>query len=871
MELGELLRQLRDGAGLTQLELATAINVSERTIRAWETGKLPPPSKARRIADLLGITGNEYVRFMTLAVGGVAIEVPVAVAAVTRTLPRDIASFTGRAAELDALAAAVASAPGSGGVPRICVIHGMPGVGKTKLALHFAHLVADRYPDGQFFADLYGHSAQRRPVDPADELGALLLAAGVARPVIPDALDGRAAAWRDWMAGRKALLLLDDVRDASQVIPLLPGSAGNLVLITTRQRLLEFPDASDIPVGIMEPGDAAELFTQLAGRPGLHAGTREVTEVVGLLGGLPVVIAPMAGQLKQHQTWRVSDLGARLARSGGRLGLPVPERGAASVRTTVGDAFDLSYRALPANLRQMFRRLALHPGPDIDPHSAAALDDRDPDGAGMLLEELFDYHLIEEPAPGRYRFHDLIRDYALTQVAADPPGDVAAAERRLLGYYFDVARAADRFLARRTPSGMPEEGTGGGEALDIGSTSEAFSWMDDNYRRVHAAAEYAYARGHREYACLIPAVMHEYLIRRGRWNQLCGLHQLAVRAAGDADVPSRARALSDLGGVQYVQGDLDGAASALAKALALYDGLADQLGRAQVLRRQGMVAHAVGDYDGADRLLSAALDLFRQVGDGRGEADTLIRVGLLQYEAGQMEAAIASQVAARDMCAQLDDPLGQATALVWLGEVQRERGDYDAAATCTTRALALFREMGDSWNEGGVRAYLGNALRVSGRLEEARAELGLALTAYQEAGDDYDEAAVVNQIGQLQVQTGDFAAAADSLARALAMFESLGSEHGKAEVSNSIGELCLATADLPAAGRRFSLALAIAKDEGILREEARAREGIGHVRRAGGRLDEADREFRLAYAIYDQIGSPAAGRLAALIKLGPAA
>ena len=866
MEFGELLRALRDGAGLTQLELAAALDVSERTVRAWETSKPPPASKARHIAELLGLTGAEYTRFVALAAGRDADAAPPAIAAATRTLPYDIASFTGRVAELDALAATVADAPRFGGVPRICVIHGMPGVGKTKLALHFAHMVAGRYPDGQFFADLAGHSAERGPVDPADELSALLLAAGIPRPVIPDDPGKRAAAWRDWTADRKSLLLLDDARDAGQVIPLLPGSAGNLVLITTRNRFAGLADATDIPVEVMSPDEAAELFVRLASRPGLQAGSREVGEVVGLLGGLPVVIAPMAGQLKQHRTWRVSDLGARLGRSGGRLGLPVSDR------AKVADLVDLSYRALSADMQRMFRRLALHSGPDIDPYSAAALDDRDPDSAGALLEELFDYHLIDEQAPDRYRFHDLIRDYALRRVAEDPAADLAAAERRLLGYYFRMARTADRYLVRRTATGMPPVSDAApGSVPDILSRQDAFAWLDDNYRHLHAAAEHAYARGFPEYANLIPAVMDEYLTRRGHWNQLLALQQLAVRAAddmgdtGDMDVPAKARALADLGGIHYLLGDLDGAVGALAQALVLHDRTGDRLGRAQVLRRQGVIAFATGDYDAADRALSAALELFRQVSDRRGEADTLLRMGLLRYETGQIEAAFAAQSDARDMCAELDDLLGQANALCWLGEVQRERGNHDEAIASTAAGLALYRELGDPWDAAGARSYLGAALRAAGRLDEARAEFDAALAVYREAGDDYDEAGVLNQIGMLATQTRDFAGAADSLARALVPYERWGSENGKAEVFNSMGELALARGESAEALRYHGMALAIAEDKEIMREEARAREGIGHVRRAQGRRAEADGEFRSAYAIYDKLESPHAARIAELL------
>lgn len=864
MEFGELLRRLRDGAGLTQLELAAALDVSERTVRAWETSKPPHASKARHIAELLGLTGAEYARFVALAAGRDPDAARPAIAAATRTLPCDIASFTGREQELGALASAVADAPQAGGVPRICVIHGMPGVGKTKLAVHFAHMVADRYPDGQFFADLAGHSADRSPVDPADELSALLLAAGIPRPVIPYDADKRAAAWRDWTAGRRSLLLLDDVRDAGQVIPLLPGSAGNLVLITTRNRFAGLADATDVPVEVMSAGEAAELFVRLASRPGLQPGSHEVGEVVGLLGGLPVVIAPIAGQLKQHRTWRVSDLGARLGRSGGRLGLPV------SGRAKVADLVGLSYRALSPDMRRMFRRLALHPGPDIDPYSAAALDDRDPDSARGLLEELFDYHLIDEQATDRYRFHDIVRDYARTLVAEDPPADLAAAERRLLGYYFAAARAADQYLARRTATGMPPVSEDRpGSVPDIRSRQDAFAWLDDNYRHLHAAAEHAYTRGYPEYATLIPAVMDEYLTRRGHWNQLLALQQLAVRAAGDADVPGSARALADLGGIQYLLGDLDGAASALARALELHERTGDRLGLAQVLRRQGVIAFATGDYDAADRALSAALEGFRQVSDRRGEADTLLRMGLLRYETGQIEAAFAAQSAARDMCAELDDLLGQANALCWLGEVQRERGNHAEAIASTTQGLALYRELGDPWDAAGARSYLGAALRAAGRLTEAGAEFGAALAVYQEAGDDYDEAGVLNQIGMLQTQTGDFAAAADSLARALAPYERWGSENGKAEVFNSMGELALARGDSAEALRHHGMALAIAEDKEIMREEARAREGIGHTRRAQGQHAEADGQFRSAYAIYDKLESPHAARLADLLARDP--
>jgi len=883
MKFGELLRDLRRRAGLTQLELATAVEVSERTVRSWEADRPPPVSKASRIAALLGLTGTQYSQFMALAAGRDPDELPQAIAAATRTLPRDIASFTGRADELNALEAAVASAPRAGGVPQICVIHGMPGVGKTRLAVHFAHLVAASYPDGQFFADLYGHSAERRPVDPAEELSALLLAAGLPRQVIPDSIDERAAVWRDWAANRRTLLLLDDAKSAAQVIPLLPGSAGHLVLITSRNRFAELPDATALPVDVMTTEDAAELFTRLADRPGLRPESVEVTDIVALSGGLPVVIAPLAGQLRQHPTWRVSDLGARLNRGGGRLGLPAADRGppgsqmAIATPATVADAVGLSYQTLPDELQQMFRRLALHPGPDIDPAAAAALDDLDPDVAARLLARLFDYHLIDELAPERYRFHDLVRDYAVALVAADPADEVSAAERRLLDYYFRTAWAADRYVAQGAHTGMPAAEnaarTTADAAAQILSRADAFEWMDGNFRHLHAAAEHAWARGYRDYANLIPAVADQYLTRRGHWTELLSLQRLAVRAAGEADQPDadlagRARALADLGWIEYMLGDLSSAARDLDEAEALQDRLGDRLGRALAVARRGAIAFATGDYASAESSWATALTAFRQGGSRAGEADTLIRLGTLRYQTGEIEAASAALSAARDMCAELDDPLGQATALCYLGEVLRELGRYDDAIASCQAGLTLYRELGDPWNAAGARFYLGVALRAAGRLAEARTELDAALVVYRDAGDDYDEAEVLNQLGILQTSTGDLATAAGSLAQALVRYERWGSESGKTEVFNSLGELALATGDPAGAERHFRRALATAESKDIMREEARAREGIGRACLGTGRQAEADGQFRASHAIYQKLQSPAAGRLAALLESG---
>ena len=308
---------------------------------------------------------------------------------------------------------------GGRGVVGICAIGGMAGIGKTTLAVHAAHRLAERFPDGQLFLPLHAHTPGQRPVDPADALASLLLAAGVGARQIPAGLEARAARWRDYLAGKKVLLVLDDAAGHEQVRPLLPGTAGSLVLVTSRRRLAALEDAAVISLDTLTPGEAAALLARLAGRPGLDAGDAGVGEIARLCGYLPLAIGMLARQLHHHPAWTTAGLAAQLAAARDRLELMRAED------LSVAAAFDLSYQDLPADQQRLFRRLGLHPGPDIDAHAAAALDGTTVDAARRGLEGLYDQHLLTEPAHGRYRLHDLLREHAQALAAADDPADCA--------------------------------------------------------------------------------------------------------------------------------------------------------------------------------------------------------------------------------------------------------------------------------------------------------------------------------------------------------------------------------------------------------------------------------------------------------------
>ena len=345
-------------------------------------------------------------------------------AAATRALPRDTAAFTGRHAELAALMGVLAAA--GGGVVGIHAVNGMAGIGKTTFAVHAAHRLAGAFPDGQFFLPLHAHTRGQRPVDPADALASLLLTAGVPAARIPRGLQARAGRWRDQVAGRNILLLLDDAAGHGQVRPLLPGTEGSLVLVTSRQRLTALQDAAVISLGALPPDQAATLLVRLAGRAGIRAGDPAVAEITRLSGYLPLAIGMLASQLRHHRAWTAGQLADGLAHARDRLAL-----------TTAGDlpvaaAFALAYADLTAGQQRLFRRLGLVPGPDFDAHAAAALDGTSVDQARRGLGELSDQHLLTEPAAGRYRLHDLLREHARTLAAADDPADRDAALGRLL-------------------------------------------------------------------------------------------------------------------------------------------------------------------------------------------------------------------------------------------------------------------------------------------------------------------------------------------------------------------------------------------------------------------------------------------------------
>jgi tetratricopeptide (TPR) repeat protein/transcriptional regulator with XRE-family HTH domain len=817
-----LLRQLRTEARLTQEELAEAAGLSPRSVSDLERGinRTARKDSALLLADALNLTGEVQAAFVAAARGRApAAEVltarragaaaAVSTAAATRTLPRDIAGFTGREAELARLLGTLADAAGEGGLVGIHAIDGMAGIGKTTFAVHAAHRLAGRFPDGQFFLPLHAHTAGQRPVDPADALASLLQTAGVPAQHILPGLEARAAQWRDHVAGQRILLLLDDAAGHEQVRPMLPGTAGSLVLVTSRRRLTALEDAAVISLDILSPGEAAALLARLAGRADLGSPAGEITR---LCGYLPLAIGMLARQLRHHPARTGAELAADLAAARDRLAVMRAEN------LSVAAAFDLSYADLTPDQQRLFRRLGLVPGRDIDAYAAAALDGTSVTAARRQLDELYDHHLLTEPSPGRYLLHDLLREYARALAAGDTP-DSRTAVGRLVNYYAHTAAAASRYIATWTTAGgrLPPTSPPA-SAPHLATSGEAAAWLESERPNLNAAVGYGAAQDMPLHAIAIAAAMGGFLRARGHWDQAAGQYQMALIAAR---------------------------------------GAGDRPGQAGVLDELGLLQHLTGDYPAATASLAEAIELFRDLGDLPGQVYALNHLGLVEQEAGDWPAAAASHREALALARGAGDRLAEAVSLTDLSLVQQLSGDYPAAAVGYERAQELFRIVGSKFDQADVLSELGMLQRVTGDYRAAAASQHQALDLFHQLGDRLGQAWALDELGLAQQLTGDYATAGVTLRQALELHRDLGSRHGQAVTLNSLGQLLSRTSATRDAFGRYDEALAIARELGAPLQEARALEGIGELLLPGNPA-EAAVQLRSALAIYQRIGAPGA-------------
>jgi tetratricopeptide (TPR) repeat protein len=778
-------------------------------------------------------------------------------AAATRTLPRDVASFTGRKRELESLKDSARLSATHGAVVSIHAIGGMAGIGKTAFAVRAAHLVAEMFPDGQIFLPLHGHTPGQRPVDAADALASLLETAGMSAKEIPNGLDARARMWRDYLAGKRLLIVLDDAVGYGQVSPLLPGTAGSMVLITSRRHLTALTDAQAIDLEVLSPYDAVRLFVRVADRPDALTDDPAVMQISKACGYLPLAISLLAGQLHHHPSWTTADMATDLTATRNRLELMQAEN------LSVAAALDLSYEDLTADQKRLFRRLGVHPGTDIDRYAAAALDDIDISAAQRQLEALYDQHLLTQPTHGRYRAHDLIREHARSLAAADTSADSEAAGRRLVSYYLHTAQMADEYLARRTAAGVPDARLDApAHTPEIQTRQTAGKWMGNEIPNLFAAAEYAMAHGWPAITMGLSAAVHGFLRGQGQLDRASAFQNAALRAAQHLNDPlAEASALTDSGDFQRLFGNPVKAAELLIRAVGLYRSAGVRLGEANALDELAAALVRTGDYARAEDNLTRALRLYQELGDRRGEAHAFNHLGAMQDVIGDYQGALGSQRKALELYRDAGYLIGAANAANELGYVQRLIGDYEAAAASQTLAIELAQAVGFSSGEADALSELGAVKVATGDLAAAAATLAEASHRCQRVGYRRGEAAALTNLGPVQAAIGEHEQASASLARALTLYRDARDPLGEAKVLNAIGE----TSPPAEAAAFHQQALAIAAKIRSPEEQARALEGLSkyHLLRGEGGL--AVEMLRKSLATYRQIASPRVQNIEAML------
>ncbi|SDM16942.1 DNA-binding transcriptional activator of the SARP family [Allokutzneria albata] len=678
----------------------------------------------RRFADELGVDPGPKLADAHQRVLHNRVSKPIsASASAHRQLPPDIGDFTGRAAELRWLTRASLAEAG-GTAPPIVAIEGMAGLGKTRLAVHFAHqlVAAGRHDEIQLYVDLRAHSDQP-PADPAVVLASFLNLLGVPGAQVPRELDSRAALYRDRLHGKRALVILDNAADERQVQPLLPASPGNLVLVTSR-RHLALDGAATLALELFAPQDATALLATIAGGDRVDAEGAE--QVTALCGGLPLAVALAARRLQNRPLWTLSDLAERLRTSSGRLGeLSSGTRGLRAV-------FDLSYRALAPETQRFFRLLGVHPGDDATAESAAALTGTDPATARRRLDELVDEHLLTMVTARRYRLHDLLREYAAEHAGEQERH--AAVERVLTWYLYAADAARERLFPHFVDIELdPAERPGHlpGHAGD----EDAFQWLADEHATLVAAVGVALTEGMHRIAWQLPLVLKHYFERLSNYKDWITTGRDALKAAqriGDRKAEAMVRSL--LGVAHGQLGEIDVCVEYFTDSLALRREVGDTGGEARTLGNLGVAHTNRGDYEDAIGYLKQALELSRRTGNQHLEIRTLSNLGRAQTMSGNADEAILSLEAALGPARALGDAIGLVAVLHNLGETLLRVGRHGEAQPLLTECLEVYRDKHFRLYEAEVLELLAQIHDETGSAEHAQERWREAVAILEELG-----------------------------------------------------------------------------------------------------------------------------------------
>ncbi|MEU9888415.1 BTAD domain-containing putative transcriptional regulator [Sphaerisporangium sp. NPDC051011] len=644
-------------------------------------------------------------------------------------LPADVPGFTGRA---DALARLDDMVTASGREPTavaVAVVSGVPGVGKSALAVHWAHRVRDRFPDGQLFADLRGFDATRSAVTSAQVVRGFLAALKVPPQDVPASLDAQVDLYRSLMAGRRMLVVLDNARSAEQVRPLLPGSPGCFVLVTSRNHLsglIAGHGARPLTLDVFTATESADLLARRIGRRRVTEDPGAVERIIDSCARLPLALAITAARAVTHPTFPLRALADELQRTGTSLDAFHSDDPATDVRTV----FACSYQALSPDAAGLFRWLGAHPRPDVGLSAAASVAALPPDRARRLLAELTGVRLLTESSPDRYAFHDLLHAYAVELNRQAETGERRhEVLGRILDHYLHTAyRAALLIHPARDPIMIPDARPGVTPQV-LADHDEAFAWFIAERTVLLACVELAATSGFDAHTWQFAWSMSTFLDRTGAWHDMISVHERALDAARrgpDHRALAFGRLMLALAHTRL--GDGEAAATEYRHALEHYARVGDLTGQAHVHSNLARVLEQQGGH--AEALSSAehALRLYREAGQKNWVARAISAVGWYNIAVGNHREALVHCREALEELRETGDRDGESATWDSLGHAHHHLREYREAASCYRRALEMHRQDGDRNNEALVLTHLGDNHQAAGDVPSARAEWHRALS-----------------------------------------------------------------------------------------------------------------------------------------------
>ncbi|MGW4438694.1 BTAD domain-containing putative transcriptional regulator [Streptomyces sp. NPDC004596] len=651
---------------------------------------------------------------------------------VPRQLPAPPVHFVGRDEEIAVLDKMLAAQDEPRTALQLSVICGTGGVGKTWLALRWAHSRQHGFPDGQLFADLRGFTPSGKPADPSVVIRGFLDALGVAPERIPATSDAQAALYRSLLADRRVLVVLDNARDTEQLLPLLPGTPTCTVVITSRAQLTGLAashQATHLTLDGFDSATARELLVGRLGAERVAAEADAAATLVAQCAGLPLALSVLAARITTNPVFTLTALTEELRESDSRLDALDTGENTTTVRTVLAS----SYRALDPDTARVFRQFAQVPGPDIAQAAASSLTDLPLARARRALHRLRAAHLLQELAPGRFGCHDLLRAYAIEVVGSVDGAEGEAARVRVLEHYLHTAWSADRLLHPHRDPLRLAPAADGVRPEDLAHHDRAMTWFTEERPALVAAVHQAARHGHETYAWQLAWALTTFLTRRGLWHDVAAVHTTALAAAERlGDAAAQAESLRALAWERIEAGDHDAAHRRLAQALSLIQDSGQILSEAETHLALGWLHEHTGDWAAALRHDEHAARLFTRLGHRAGLARALNAVAWDHVQRGDPRAAVSHCEQAMVIHGELDDPRGQANTLDTLGYAYQRLGEFSEALTCHRRSLELHRALGHRPNEALDLIHLGEVHRAMGDLSAARHAVEEAIGIYRD-------------------------------------------------------------------------------------------------------------------------------------------